>query len=98
MPSLEEMLAPPVDPSWYRSDGTRKGKGFLGPIPTPDGKTATEISIDVDGMHIPTLVPGLSLEEITHLIGGGRPTDEIVRKAVDHAKMRMKSGLPVFSE
>ena len=93
---------PSFDPSWYRADGSRKGRGFLGPLPTHDGRTATEISIGVgvDGkqMEIPSLVPTLSQEEIKHLLGGGAPTDAIVGKAIDHARMRMRQGLPVFSE
>lgn len=93
------------DPSWLRSDGSKKGQGFLGPMKMqsgPDkGKTATEISVGVNiddkEMDIPTMVPGLTVAEKNLLLSGGRPTDDIVNKAVEHARMRMKAGKSVFA-
>lgn len=83
-----------------RADGTQKGPGFMGEIKTPDGGVSTEISIGVelDGKEteIPTLVPTLTKDEITYLVGGGTPTDAIVKKAVDHAKKRIEKGLSPF--
>lgn len=93
---------PSVDPSWYRQSGQRKGSGFLGELLGKDGRTSTELSVGVDFGHgqmdIPSLVPGLSPQEIQHLLGGGDPTDAIMQKAVNHARMRMQQGLPVFKE
>ena len=85
-----------------RVDGTMKGSGFLGPIKMDDGRTMTELSIGVefDGKEtlIPAIVPTLTEKEINHLKGGGKITDEIFQKAVDHAKQRMSNGLSPFKE
>ena len=85
-----------------RADGTQKGPGFLGTLQRPDGKVSTEISIgtefdDFKG-EIPSLVPTLTQSEIDHLLSGGEMTDEIVAKAVDHARQRMTSGKSPFQE
>ena len=60
----------------------------------------TELSIGVDfgkgQMDIPTIVPTLTRDEINHLASGGEITDEIVRKAVDHAVKRLEDDMPVF--
>jgi hypothetical protein len=91
----------PNDPSWYRQDGTLKGMGFMGPLKFKDGRTSTELSIGVNlggkQTEIPSLVPTLSQQEIDHLLSGGRPTPEIVNKAVEHALQRQRAGLPVFA-
>lgn len=85
-----------------RTDGTPKGKGFLGELQRPDGKVSTEISVSVnmDGKDvlIPTLVPTLTEQEKNYLLGGGKPNKSIVDKAVEHAKMRMSKGKNVFAE
>jgi hypothetical protein len=66
------------------------------------GKVATEMSIGVnmDGKEtlIPSIVPTLSEEELDHLLKGGKPTPDIVRKATEHAQSRMKQGLGPFAE
>jgi len=85
-----------------RTDGTLKGKGYLGELPAAGGKTSTEISIGVrfDGKErlIPSLVPTLTQEEIEHLTNGGKPTKEIVDKAVEHARIRIKDGKSPFAD
>lgn len=90
------------DPSWLRSDGSKKGKGFFGMLPFHDGRQSSEISIGVNingkEVEIPSLVPTLSKDEIDHLLRGGEPTDEIVRKAADYATKRINAGLPVFAQ
>lgn len=99
---LMQSPIPGNDPSWYRPDGTKKGQGFLGMLPFHDGRTSSELSIGVNlngkEMQIPSLVPTLSQQEIQHLLSGGLITDAIAQKAVDHARMRMQQGLPVFAE
>ena len=84
-----------------RVDGTKKGPGFLGTLKRPDGKVSTELSIGVkfDGkeIQIPTLIPTLTKDEIKYLLGGGKVTDAIAKKAVDHAKKRIKKGLSPFA-
>lgn len=90
------------DPSWYREDGTKKGRGFLGLLPFHNGKTSSELAIGVNlggkEMQIPSLVPTLNPQEIMHLLNGGPMTDSIVQKAVEHAKMRMQNGLSPFAD
>lgn len=87
-----------------RADGTEKGTGYFGELPMQDGsgKVATEISIgvNIDGrdVEIPTLVPTLSEEEKSYLLNGGEPTEAIVTKAVEYARMRMSKGLSPFAD
>ncbi|MFA6717450.1 MAG: hypothetical protein WCS15_00015 [Prevotella sp.] len=85
-----------------RADGTQKGKGYFGELKRPDGKISTELSIGVnfDGkeVEIPSLVPTLTQEEIKYLLNGGKPTEAIIQKAVDHAKKRMANGRSPFAQ
>jgi len=85
-----------------RKDGTKKGKGFLGELKRPDGRVSTELSIGVtfDGKEteIPTLIPTLTQKEITLLLRGDKPTREIVKKSVEHAKKRIRQGKSPFKE
>lgn len=94
-----------------RSDGTKKGKGYLGvlPIKYPDGSTgvATEYSVGVNmdnqEVEIPTLVPTLTPEEtnlmVTDVIPGKKQVPEpIMRKAIEHARGRIGQGLSPFAE
>jgi hypothetical protein len=93
--------APPQQPYGNRNDGTSKGRGFLGELRMPDGRVMTELSVGVDWgegeQEIPTIVPGLSPQEIEHLRRGGQPTDAIVDKAIKHARKRRQSGLSPFA-
>lgn len=98
---LNKILKPKPDYG-NRSDGTKKGRGFLGELKRPDGNISTEISIGVNiggrEMEIPTLVPGLTQQEQDSLLKGERPSEAIVKKAVAHAKERIKSGKNVFAD
>ncbi len=89
-------------PYGRRQDGTKKSKGFLGELKRPDGSISTEISVGVnfDGAEreIPTLVPTLDKKQIEYLLKGGEPTKEIVAKAVEHARKRLKEGKSPFYE
>jgi hypothetical protein len=86
-----------------REDGTKKGSGFFGALKMTDGsnRVATEISIGVEiggkETEIPTLVPTLTKKQVDHLLSGGRPTKEIVDKAVKHARKRIASGKSPFA-
>lgn len=91
-------------PEWgKREDGSAKGSGFYGPLMMTDGsgRVATEMSIGVtfgnETKQIPSIVPTLSGDELKHLLNGGEVTEAIAKKAVDHAKQRMDSGLDVFA-
>ena len=56
--------------------------------------------MEFDGkeQEIPLLVPTLSRSEIDRLIGGERPDDGMVRKAVQHARGRIAAGKNPFAE
>ncbi len=94
-----------------RNDGvTRKGNGYLGVLRTSDGMDVTEITtsssdVKVNGKEIdfPTLVPTLSKEEVNLLLNDILPNDKplpapILKKAIDHARKRIKEGKNVFAE
>lgn len=85
-----------------RTDGTEKGNGFLGVLKRPDGRVSTELSIGVNfnGREtlIPLLVPTLTREEVEHLLNGGKMTQPIIQKAVDHAKKRLMEKKSPFAQ
>lgn len=87
-------------PFGVRADNTQKGRGFLGVLNRPGGGVSTELSVGInfDGKEteIPTLIPTLDENEKSHLLGGGKPTQEIINKAVIHAKQRMAQGKSPF--
>ncbi len=87
-----------------RVDGTEKAKGYLGEIPTADGRVMTEMSVgvEIDGKEtlIPSIVPTLTEDEIKYLAEGGSPltNDAIMDKAVAHARKRIAEGKSPFIE
>ncbi len=85
-----------------RRGGTPKGMGFLGVLKTPKGESMTEytIGVNIDGkeMDIPSLVPTLTAAEVDHITSTGQITDAIQKKAVAHAKSRLKAGKSVFAD
>ena len=77
--------------------GDLKSSGFFGPLPTADGQTATEYSIGVDGRQIPSLVPGLSRNQIDAATGFGNGiSPEMTRIANQHAIQRELQGKSPF--
>lgn len=88
----------------FRINGTKKGNGWLGPLPMQDGsgKIATEITIDVDTpvgrKYLPLLVPTLDQEGINHLLKGGKPTPQIFKKAIRHAVDRWTKGFSAYAD
>lgn len=94
-----------IDPDKQRPDGTAKGSGWLGPHKTPSGADVTEYSvgIDIDGkqMDIPTMVPGLTDDEIKQVITaaeyGEFPNESVMSKAVAHARKMIAEGKSVFA-
>lgn len=91
--------SPELEPSKQTRE---KGKGFFGELQRPDGRISTELSIGVnlDGreIEIPSLVPTLTETEKNFLLNGNKPTPTIVKKAVDHARKRMKEGKSPFAQ
>lgn len=98
----QDELAAMAGDNMRRTDGSLKGPGWLGSLKTPDGRTATEISIGVpiDGKEteIPLLVPTLTQPEIDSLLNGEQPNEAMLRKAVEHARKRINQGLSPFKE
>lgn len=89
----------------FRLDGTPKGKGFFGELERPDGGISTELSIGItfngEPMEIPLLVPTLTPGEIDLLLTDIPIDDipkEIIDKAVDHARDRIREGKPPFAQ
>jgi len=84
-----------------RPDGTQKGRGYFGELKRPDGSISTEISIGVNlngqEMEIPTLVPGLSKQQIDSLLKGEPITRDIIDIAVEHARKRLSEGKSPFA-
>lgn len=89
-----------------RADGTEKGSGYFGELKVPGtNNVATEYSIGVNingrEVEIPTLVPTLSQSEKSKLldvIRTGEPIPEnIINKAVNHARERISKGESPFA-
>ena len=86
-----------------RPDGTNKGSGFLGEIPTGNGDeimTEKSIGVNINGKEtlIPSIVPTLSKDEIEYLKTNKMPNEQIIKKAVDHANNRINNGLSPFKD
>jgi len=93
-----------------RVDGSDKGNGYLGVMKRPDGKVSSEISIGVNiggkEVELPTMVPTLTKKEINYLLEN--PVDDklfttdigkgIKKKAIDHARFRLKQGKSPFAD
>lgn len=96
--SYEERLSNNKDYGYgKREDGTNKGLGFFGGIPTKNGQKMTELSFEADGIFAPLLVPTLTREEINLLVSGQKPTEAIYKKAIAHAKKRITEGKSPFA-
>jgi hypothetical protein len=91
-----------------RKDNSEKGMGFLGPMKRPDGGISTEISMgtNINGkeVEVPLMVPTLNKKEINYLLNANPKSETfydampqtIIKKAVEHANMRMKMGKSPF--
>ena len=86
-----------------REDGTQKGFGYFGEIPTTDGsdnimgELGSEMTYKGKNVHFPLLVPTLTRKEIDHLATGKKVPEEIWKKAMDHAIMRIGQGKDPFA-
>jgi len=90
-----------------REDGTQKGRGYYGPLRyIENGNTfdVTEKSFTTSDLKdkfgneilIPAIVPGLSKEQLDHLVHGGKITKEIADIAIKHARKRIEEGKNPF--
>ena len=109
-PNLGAPAAEPSKDFGLRPDGTPKGSGFLGVLPRPDGEVSTEISVGVNingqEVEIPSLVPTLDQAERDYLLNTPLSPEmwktpigqQIMAKAVEHAKGRMAEGKSPFAQ
>ena len=83
------------------SQGSAKGKGYFGEVPTNQGGAMTELSsaYEQDGKLIsnPLIVPTLTKQELDLLKSGREPTPQIIKKAQDYAQKRMGMGQSTFA-
>ena len=81
-----------------------KERGYFGKIDRKDGKGfSTELgrsSEDESGktIHYPLIHPGMTHEQLHHIVNDGTPTAEHERAAYDHALKRIKDGKSPFAE
>lgn len=82
-----------------RQDGTQKGQGFWGPIPstTIPGNVSTEVSQDSDGLFYPLMHQGSSPDELQRLANGEAPTDAMSEAAYQSAVLRLLRGVSPFA-
>lgn len=85
-----------------RPDGTNKGNGWLGTIKNAKGEPMTELSVGVhfDGKErlIPSLVPGISSQDMDTIKAGGRIPNRVIDNAVRHARKQLSKGRSPFYE
>lgn len=78
-----------------REDKTPKGKGYFGAIQmlnNPNqamGELSSEVNVGGKNILFPLIVPSLNAEELNFLAQGNKPTDVIMKKAIDHAIQRI---------
>ena len=81
------------------SDG-KKYTGWRGVFKDKEGNPMTEFSMGVglDGkeVEIPIIVPKTTNREVQILLDGGQPTEAMIQKAVDHARIRIKQNRSPF--
>jgi len=83
----------------------KKGLGYFGRLKRQNGLWSTEYSIGIrEGwtgnkeLEIPSIVPTLTDSELQHVLSDKELTPEIIKKASDHARMRIESGLSPFAQ
>ena len=82
----------------YGNPTQQKGLGFYGPLLTPSGDYATELSGEDESGEFPLLYQGMSREDMDDVLhGGGRLTLGIYRRAADAARQRRGQGLSPFA-
>jgi hypothetical protein len=108
--SVEKRLNPPTKKDYGdRPDGSKKGKGWLGDVYLENGDVATEFSTQSDAVKVngkrinfPTLVPTLTPEELgvmkKVIATNGSIPEEIMQKAIQHARKRLSENKSVFVE
>lgn len=108
--SVEERLKKQDAPDYgNRSDGSKKGKGWLGAIDLGGGNVATEYTTQSDAVLVnkkridfPTLVPTLSSKDVERMkkviTSKGEIPQDIMQKAIEHARKQLAEGKSVFAD
>lgn len=102
-----QAAAPAAAPNYgMREDGTAKGTGWLGELKIPgtsDIATEYSVTVELDGKDVllPTLIPGLSKQEIDSVLDSAKkgklPPEAVIDKAVIYAEKRIKEGKSPFA-
>ena len=86
-----------------RQDGTQKGNGWFGLLPSADGAHAVtseqSLGFEVNGREVqmPSIVPTMTHQELQDAVAGNPITDTVARKAFDHGLSRLKLGKSPFA-
>ena len=91
---------------WGYRQGTNdpKGMGWNGVNKMTDGsgsvmtELTTTMTLDGNDVNMPLVVPTLSESERAHLLSGAAPTQDIYKKAADHAVGRLGLGLSPYAD
>ncbi len=79
-----------------------KGEGWLGNVSPVPRNPITEWSVNVDGRNIPTLVPGLTKEQVQRIVldasGSKQNLDDVIDKAVKFADDRAQLGYKPYKD
>lgn len=83
-----------------RLDNTSKGDGFLGPLSNVYGGVSTEISAglpNTDEGYYPLITPNQSFYNLSNLLMGGKPSNDMYDKAQLYSRMRQLTGRSPFA-
>lgn len=97
-PNPYTRMAHPATP-YTREDGSQKGNGFLGVLPS-DGSVMSEYSIADSPLikgDYPSIVPTLNASELNQILNKHVPASA-GDKALQFALARQKAGQPVFAQ
>ena len=92
------------DPNTWgsRADGTTKGTGFFGILPTNDGRIMTEYGMGFDyggkEIEVPLINPYQSQAQILEVLQGKQPTPEMLDNTRRWGADRLRSGKSTFIE
>ena len=87
-----------------RPDGSKKGTGYFGPVPRPDGRVSTELTFlahDENGNEVtgPYITPNVDYDQMNELLNlkdGEHPSAGIRNKAMAYAIKRQNDGLSPY--
>ena len=77
-----------------------KGTGYYGEVARPEGGFSGELSVDTGYGDIPSMVPGLTPNEMQSVLTAGEGQqfpESVYRKASSHAAFRKLNGLAAFA-